>query len=114
MRALTFLEFLAGRDGMAAEQLSVSSPRRRAFLRTRSRTKAGSARLGCIYGSVRKMWQAGARRREPPGLTRVRRERRQMLHEVVRDDAIVLLFVVVPHSVHPRPELLQDHSVADV
>ena len=48
------------------------------------------------------------------GLTRVRGERRQMLDEVVRDDAVVLLFVVVPHLVHPRPELLQDRAVADV
>ena len=41
-------------------------------------------------------------------------ERCQMLHEVVRNDAVVLLFIVVPHLVQPRPELLQDRPVADV
>jgi hypothetical protein len=49
-----------------------------------------------------------------PGLLRVRSEWRQMLDEVVGDDAVVLLLVVVPHLVEPRSELFEDRAVADM
>ena len=37
----------------------------------------------------------------------------QMLDEVVGNDAVVLLFVVVPHLVEPRAELFEDRAIAD-
>jgi hypothetical protein len=36
-----------------------------------------------------------------------------MLDEVVGNDAVVLLFVVVPHLVEPRAELFEDRAIAD-
>ena len=49
-----------------------------------------------------------------PGLLRVSGERRQMLDEVVGDDAVVLVLVVVPHLIEPRAEFFKDRAVADV